>query len=128
MQACPYDALYIDPDTHTAAKCNYCAHKVDYGYEPACVVVCPVEAIISGDLDDPTSNISHLVKNEKTMTRKPEQLTVPNLYYINGSDEMLNPTATERSSDYLWSEQSKGVGHFANMLKKEWLNRIQKIY
>jgi len=113
MQACPYDALYIDPDTHTAAKCNYCAHKVDYGYEPACVVVCPVEAIISGDLDDPTSNISHLVKNEKTMTRKPEKLTVPNLYYINGSDEMLNPTATERSSDYLWSEQSKGVGHFA---------------
>ena len=113
MQACPYDALYIDPDTHTAAKCNYCAHKVDYGYEPACVVVCPVEAIISGDLEDPDSNISHLVKNEKTMTRKPEKLTVPNLYYINGSNEMLNPTATERSSDYLWSEQSKGVGHFA---------------
>ena len=113
MQACPYDALYIDPDTHTAAKCNYCAHKVDHGYEPACVIVCPVEAIISGDLDDPNSNISHLVKNEKTMTRKPEKLTVPNLYYINGSNEMLNPTATERTSDYLWSEQSKGVGHFA---------------
>ena len=65
MQACPYDALYIDPDTHTAAKCNYCAHKVDHGYEPACVVVCPVEAIISGDLDDPNSNISHLVKMKK---------------------------------------------------------------
>ena len=113
MQACPYDALYIDPDTHTAAKCNYCAHKVDHGYEPACVVVCPVEAIISGDLDDPNSNISHLVKNEETMTRKPEKQTIPNLYYINGSNEMLDPTATERTSDYLWSEQSKGVGHFA---------------
>ena len=42
MQACPYDALYIDPETNTAAKCNYCAHKIDGGYEPACVVVCPV--------------------------------------------------------------------------------------
>jgi Fe-S-cluster-containing dehydrogenase component len=28
MQACPYDALYIDPETKTAAKCHYCAHRV----------------------------------------------------------------------------------------------------
>src|SRR5712664_3192195 len=34
MQACPYDALYIDPDTHTAAKCNYCAHRIEVGLEP----------------------------------------------------------------------------------------------
>ena len=26
MQACPYDALYIDPNKGTAAKCNFCAH------------------------------------------------------------------------------------------------------
>ena len=31
MQACPYDAIYIDPDTHTAAKCHYCAHRTDVG-------------------------------------------------------------------------------------------------
>jgi len=113
MQACPYDALYIDPNTNTAAKCNYCAHKIDGGYEPACVVVCPVEAIISGDLEDGQSKIAQLVANEETMTRKPEKMTDPNLYYINGTSEMLNATATERDSDYLWSEQSKGVGHFA---------------
>ena len=41
MQACPYDALYIDPDTNTAAKCHYCAHRIEVGLEPACVVVCP---------------------------------------------------------------------------------------
>jgi Fe-S-cluster-containing dehydrogenase component len=41
MQACPYDAIYIDEDTHTAAKCNMCAHRIDQGLEPACVVVCP---------------------------------------------------------------------------------------
>ena len=113
MQACPYDALYMDPNTNTAAKCNYCAHKVDYGYEPACVVVCPVEAIVSGDLDDTNSKIAQLVANEDTMTRKPEKMTDPNLYYVNGTSEMLNATATDRDSDYVWSEQSKGVGHFA---------------
>ena len=45
MQACPYDALYIDPDSHTAAKCNFCAHRLDMGLEPACVVVWNREAI-----------------------------------------------------------------------------------
>ena len=113
MQACPYDALYIAPDTNTAAKCNYCAHKIDGGYEPACVIVCPVEAIISGDLNDNNSKIAQLVANEEIMTRKPEKMTDPNLYYINGSNEMLDANATEKDSDYLWSEQSKGVGHFA---------------
>src|SRR5262252_5982787 len=48
MQACPYDALYIDPNTHTAAKCNYCAHRVEVGLEPACVIVCPEQAIVAG--------------------------------------------------------------------------------
>lgn len=113
MQACPYDALYIDPDTHTAAKCNYCAHRIEYQYEPACVVVCPVEAIVSGDLDDPNSKIAQLVAQEKTMVRKPEKMTQPNLYYINGTHEMLDPIATVRDGKYLWSEQAAGVGHFA---------------
>ena len=61
MQACPYDALYIDPETQTAAKCHYCAHRVEVGLEPACVIVCPVQAIVPGDLDDPNSGIARLV-------------------------------------------------------------------
>jgi len=118
MQACPYDALYIDPETNTAAKCNYCAHKIDGGYEPACVVVCLVEAIVSGDLDDTNSKIAQLVTNEDTMTRKPEKMTDPNLYYVNGTNEMLDPNATKRDGKYLWSEQSAGVGHYAKYADK----------
>ena len=49
MQACPYDALYINPNTNTAEKCNFCAHRIEAQLEPACVIVCPVQAIISGD-------------------------------------------------------------------------------
>ena len=113
MQACPYDALYIDPDTNTAAKCDYCAHRLDGGYEPACVIVCPVEAIISGDMDDNNSKISDLLDNENVMARKPEKMTQPNLYYINGTNEMLDPNQTEADWEYVWSEQSKGVGHYA---------------
>ena len=53
MQACPYDAIYVDPERGTAAKCHFCAHRVEAGMQPACVVACPEQAIIAGDLDDP---------------------------------------------------------------------------
>jgi len=96
MQACPYDALYIDPDTNTAAKCNYCAHRVDVGREPACVSVCPEHAIIAGDMENPTTEISHLLARQAVKVRKPEKGTNPNLFYI----------------------QARGVGHFAKAAEK----------
>ncbi len=113
MQACPYDALYIDPETETAAKCNYCAHRVDISLEPACVNVCPVHAIVSGDMDNPQSEISQLLAREQVTARKAEKGTRPKLFYINGDEASLNPIATERSGSYMWSSQLSGVGHFA---------------
>ncbi len=118
MQACPYDSLYIDPETHTAAKCNYCAHRIDIGLEPACVNICPEHAIISGDLDDPTSEISILMSREQVSARKVEKGTGPKLFYIDGDEASLNPIITEQSSTYLWNSQSTGVGHFAKYAEK----------
>lgn len=111
-QACPYDALYIDPESHTAAKCNYCAHRVDRGLRPACVNICPVEAIISGDMDDPESEISILLSREQVTVRKPEKGTKPKLFYIDGDATSLEPTATKQSDNYVSSAQISGVGHF----------------
>ncbi len=113
MQACPYDALYIDPNTNTAAKCNYCAHRIDIGLQPACVNVCPEEAIVSGDMKNPETKIAQLLSQEQLTVRKPEKDTKPNVYYINGDEASLNPSATERSDNYIWSSQSTGVGHFS---------------
>ncbi|HSR50753.1 MAG TPA: 4Fe-4S dicluster domain-containing protein, partial [Acidobacteriota bacterium] len=113
MQACPYDALYIDPETHTAAKCNYCAHRVDIGLEPACVNVCPEHAIVSGDLDDPSTEIAKLMAKEQVTVRKGEKGTEPQLFYIDGDAASLDPGRAEAGDDYLWSSQASGVGHFA---------------
>ena len=118
MQACPYDALYINPENHTAAKCNYCAHRIDIGLEPACVNVCPEHAIISGDMDNPLSEISQLLGREQVSVRKAAKGTNPNLFYINGDEASLNPTATDKADDYFWSSQSLGVGHFAKAAEK----------
>ena len=123
MQACPYDALYIDPQTHTAAKCNYCAHRVDKGLEPACVNVCPTQAIVSGDLDDPNSKISQLRSREPVSVRKPEKGTIPSLFYIDGDTASLDPTATERSGESLWGQQNRGVGHYAKYVEQ----RVQQV-
>ncbi len=118
MQACPYDALYIDPDTSTAAKCNYCAHRVDVGREPACVAVCPEHAIIAGDMHNPTTEISQLLARQAVKVRKPEKGTNPNLFYIDADDASLVPEATGKSGSGLWNSQARGVGHFAKAAEK----------
>jgi Fe-S-cluster-containing dehydrogenase component/formate-dependent nitrite reductase membrane component NrfD len=104
MQACPYDAIYIDPESHTAAKCHYCAHRTEVGLEPACVVVCPEHAIIAGDLEDPNSELTRLVATQQVRVRKPEQNTLPKLFYIDAEEVAINPLAAEHSDSLLWAE------------------------
>jgi len=104
LQACPYDAIYIDPETHSAAKCHFCSHRTDIGLKPACEVVCPEEAIISGDLDDPTSMISRLIAREPVSVRKSEQGTAPKLFYIGASDVTLTPTVPQTNTSFVWSD------------------------
>jgi Fe-S-cluster-containing dehydrogenase component/formate-dependent nitrite reductase membrane component NrfD len=105
MQACPYDALYIDPNTHTAAKCNYCAHRTELGLEPACVVVCPERAIIAGDMHNPASEIARIIAREPVRVRKPEQGTGPNVYYLGADEAAINPEAAieELPQMTMWS-------------------------
>ncbi len=112
LQACPYDAIYIDPDTKTAAKCHYCGHRVDNGLEPACVIVCPTHSIIAGDMDDPRSEISRVLAKNDVTVRKPEQGTAPKLFYINGSDVAMHPTALPRQpAGMMYSDVLDPHGH-----------------
>ncbi|MCB9778653.1 MAG: polysulfide reductase NrfD [Alphaproteobacteria bacterium] len=112
MQACPYDAIYIDPETKTAAKCHYCGHRVENGLEPACVVVCPTHSIIAGDMDDPQSEISRVLAKNDVTVRKPEQGTSPKLFYVQGNDVAMHPTALPRHPDgMIWAETLDGHGH-----------------
>ncbi|HEU4947845.1 MAG TPA: 4Fe-4S dicluster domain-containing protein [Kribbella sp.] len=104
MQACPYDAIYIDADDHTAAKCNLCAHRVDNDLEPACVVVCPTHSIWVGDLDDAGSGIAKLVSTHETAVRAPEQNTGPNVFYLGADRAVLDPLAAPVDDTYIWAQ------------------------
>jgi Fe-S-cluster-containing dehydrogenase component len=75
-------------------KCTFCVHRIDRGLPaglvpgvdkaatPACVNICPVDARIFGDLNDPHSNISQLIKNNPTFRLREDLGTEPNVYYI----------------------------------------------
>jgi len=111
MAACPYDAIFINPNDHTAEKCNFCAHRIDVGLEPACAVVCPTEAIMIGDLDDPTSRVSQMVNGDVVSVRRPEKETRPNLFYRGAHSATLDPLAAQRPDGglFMWSEQTQGA-------------------
>jgi Fe-S-cluster-containing dehydrogenase component/formate-dependent nitrite reductase membrane component NrfD len=110
LQACPYDALYIDPATHTAAKCHFCAHRVERQLEPACVIVCPERAILAGDLDDPASEVARVVAREQVLVRKPEQGTKPKLFYLGADAAALTPQLLQPSPATLWGQGAGGPG------------------
>lgn len=116
IAACPYDAIFINPEDGSAEKCNFCAHRLDMGLEPACVVVCPTQAILIGDLDDPESHVAHIVNRETVAVRRPEKGTRPKLFYKGAHQATLDPLAARRPEGnlFLWSEQapsgSKGRG------------------
>lgn len=113
MQGCPYDAIYIHPDNMTAAKCNYCAHRVEVGLAPPCVNVCPEHAIIAGDMDDASTEISQMLSRFQVQVRKPQKGTEPNVFYIEGDAASLNPTYTTTPEGYMWSEIPKRVYQIA---------------
>lgn len=111
IAACPYDAIFINPDDHAAEKCNFCAHRLDLGLEPACVVVCPTEAILVGDLNDPTSRVAQIVERDAVTVRRPEKQTRPKLFYKGAHQAALDPLAARRPAGglFLWSEQPDGT-------------------
>ena len=58
LQACPYGCVQWNEAAGIAQKCNGCAHMLDAGEKQTrCSEVCPNQALIFGDLDDPNSEI-----------------------------------------------------------------------
>jgi formate-dependent nitrite reductase membrane component NrfD/ferredoxin len=110
MAACPYDAIFINPEDHSAEKCNFCAHRIDVGLEPACAVVCPTQAILVGDMNDSDSYVAQIVNREAVSVRRPEKETLPKLFYKGAHQATLDPLAARRPEGglFMWSEQQSG--------------------
>lgn len=81
IDSCPYDARYSHPDGYVD-KCTFCLHRVRKGLQPACVAVCPTKCMYFGDLDDPGSEITRVLKTRKYKVLAPEAGTKPQVYYL----------------------------------------------
>jgi Fe-S-cluster-containing dehydrogenase component len=75
-------------------KCTFCVQRIDAGLKsgikpgedmeatPACVNICPVEARLFGDLNDPNSKVSLAIAAEATIRLREELGTDPSVYYV----------------------------------------------
>ncbi|MEM5785730.1 MAG: 4Fe-4S dicluster domain-containing protein [Syntrophobacteraceae bacterium] len=81
VAACPYEARYIDRNG-VADKCSFCEHRVIKGLEPACVATCIGKSRIFGDLDDPNSAVSRLLREVDASVMLKEAGTGPKVFYI----------------------------------------------
>ncbi|ARU64867.1 tetrathionate reductase subunit B [Histophilus somni] len=106
VQACPYDARFINSETKTADKCTFCTHRLEAGLLPACVESCVGGARIIGDLRDPTSTISKMVDEFKDDLKvlKPDDGTIPHVFYLGLDDAFVNEV---NGQPMLWQDKEK---------------------
>jgi len=92
VQACPYDARFINNETLTVDKCTFCAHRLEQGLLPACVETCVGGARIIGDIKDPNSTISQLLQEyrDEIKVLRPEANTQPHVFYIGMDDAFIS--------------------------------------
>jgi len=80
-------------------KCSFCYNRIDRGMSvglvpgvdaeatPACCVVCPTGARAFGDLNDPHSNVSQILKNHPSYRLRENLGTNPRVYYLPVGEE-----------------------------------------
>ena len=94
--ACPYGARYLVPAgartpagvPGVADKCTFCYHRITRGQQPACVEVCPVDARLFGDLNDPASPVSVALRDSPARVLRPELGTKPRVHYLGLGDDL----------------------------------------
>ena len=87
IQNCPYGARFFNPVKGVADKCTLCNHRIYDGRLPACVEACPTGARVFGDINDPDSELSKLVKSNAVSKWKPWTGNKPMVFYIGLPEE-----------------------------------------
>jgi Fe-S-cluster-containing dehydrogenase component len=83
LSTCPYRIIEWNEEQQLPQKCTFCAHLLDKGWkEPRCAEACPTQAILFGDLDDPSSEVSQRLATQKALPLHPEYNLKEKVTYI----------------------------------------------
>jgi Fe-S-cluster-containing dehydrogenase component len=84
MEACPYDARFVDDKAVAVDKCTFCYDtRISKGETTtACQATCPTKVRLFGDLDDEKGELVQTLKERKFFVLKEAEGTVPKLLYL----------------------------------------------
>jgi tetrathionate reductase subunit B len=113
VQACPYEARFINHETNTADKCTFCAHRLDAGLLPACVETCVGGARNIGDLNDPNSHINKLLHENRHDIKvlRPDSATDPRVFYIGMTQAFQDNLNAEPAVRTILNDEGEVLNH-----------------
>jgi len=86
--ACPYGARELDAEQKIMKKCTLCVDRIydeslpENERKPACVMACPAEARLFGDVNDPESEVACAIRESGGYQLMPEWGTRPANHYL----------------------------------------------
>ena len=118
MEACPYDARFVDDTKLAVDKCTFCDHRIDEFGTTACQATCPTNVRMFGDLDDENSDLVKLLKKERFFFLKETAGTLPKLFYIVPKTEnYARQSISHDTRIYTWDEYK--TEYYQNSLKNK---------
>ncbi len=121
MEACPYDARFIDDTMVAVDKCTFCDHRIDEFGTTACQATCPTKVRMFGDLDDENSDLVKLLKTKKFFFLKEKSGTLPKLFYIVPDDEnYAKQSISHDTVIHTWNDFKPFYDRARDLRSKEW--------
>lgn len=119
--ACPYGARELDENQKIMKKCTLCVDRIydeslpESERKPACVMACPAEARLFGDVSDPGSEVSELIRESDGYQLMPEWGTKPANHYLprrkaSITSHVDEPTASDNPLKKEYQEPMPGEG------------------
>ena len=121
MEACPYDARFVDDTKVAVDKCTFCDQRIGEEQTTACQATCPTKVRTFGDLDDETSDIVQLLKSRRFFFQKEFSGTLPKLFYLLPEDESYAKQSVSHTTRiYTWADVEPLYKQANLRRSKEW--------
>jgi Fe-S-cluster-containing dehydrogenase component len=121
MEACPYEARFVDETKHAVDKCTFCDGRIQEYGTTACSATCPTKVRTFGDISDENSDIRKRLDGREFFVLKENEDTMPKLFYLAPEDkELQKRTIGEGIKLHTWDEFAKKYEAETAKRREEW--------